>query len=212
MMKKDDILTIKIEDMGIDGEGIGRAENIPLFVKDAVIGDLVSVKIMKMKKNYGYARLMEILEPSEYRVAPRCEFHRACGGCQIQGLSYEKQLEFKERKVQNNLMRIGGFSEELLNEVMEPIMGMEEPYHYRNKAQFPVGKDKDGNIITGFYAGRTHNIIPNRNCLLGMPQNEKILDVVISFMEQYHIEPYDEKTHQGVVRLVRTRYEFTTGE
>ena len=139
MMKKDDILTIKIEDMGIDGEGIGRAENIPLFVKDAVIGDLVSVKIMKMKKNYGYARLMEILEPSEYRVAPRCEFHRACGGCQIQGLSYEKQLEFKERKVQNNLMRIGGFSEELLNEVMEPIMGMEEPYHYRNKAQFPVG-------------------------------------------------------------------------
>ena len=212
MMKKDDILTIKIEDMGIDGEGIGRAENIPLFVKDAVIGDLVSVKIMKMKKNYGYARLMEILEPSEYRVTPRCEFHRACGGCQIQGLSYEKQLEFKERKVRNNLMRIGGFSEELLNEVMEPIMGMEEPYHYRNKAQFPVGKDKEGNIITGFYAGRTHNIIPNRNCLLGMPQNEKILDVVISFMEQYHIEPYDEKTHQGVVRHVLTRYGFTTGE
>lgn len=212
MMKKDDILKVKIEDTGIDGEGIGKVDNIPLFVKDAVIGDVVSVKIMKMKKNYGYARLLEVLEPSPYRVSPRCEFHRACGGCQIQTLAYEQQLEFKNRKVMNNLKRIGGFSEELLQEIAEPIVGMDEPFYYRNKAQFPVGKDKDGNIITGFYAGRTHSIIPNRNCLLGMPQNEEILDTVISFMEKYHVAPYDEKTHQGVVRHILTRYGFTTGE
>lgn len=212
MMKKDDILKVKIEDMGINGEGIGKVDNIPLFVKDAVIGDVASVKIMKMKKNYGYARLLEVLEASPYRVPPRCEFHRACGGCQIQTLAYEQQLEFKNRKVKNNLKRIGGFSEELLQEISEPIVGMDEPFRYRNKAQFPVGKDKDGKIITGFYAGRTHNIIPNRDCLLGMPENKEILDVVISFMETYRVSPYDEKTHQGVVRHILTRYGFTTHE
>lgn len=133
-MKKNDVLTIRIEDMGVDGEGIGKVDNIPLFVKDALIGDVVSVKIMKMKKNYGYARLLEILEPSKDRVTPPCEFYRSCGGCQIQALSYEKQLEFKQRKIRNNLKRIGGFSEEMLEQVMEPIIGMDEPYHYRNKA------------------------------------------------------------------------------
>lgn len=212
MLKKNDVLTLKIEDMGVDGEGIGKVDNVPLFIKDALIGDVVSVKIMKMKKNYGYARLLEILEPSKDRVIPRCEFHKSCGGCQIQALSYEKQLEFKERKVRNNLIRIGGFSEDLLNRIMEPIIGMEEPYHYRNKAQFPVGKDREGRIVTGFYAGRTHDIIPNRNCLLGMPLNEKILDIVIGFMEEFGIEPYDEKNQSGVVRHVLTRYGRTTGE
>ena len=211
-MKKNDVLTIRIEDMGVDGEGIGKVDNIPLFVKDALIGDVVSVKIMKMKKNYGYARLLEILEPSKDRVTPPCEFHRSCGGCQIQALSYEKQLEFKRRKIRNNLKRIGGFSEEMLEQVMEPIIGMDEPYHYRNKAQFPVGRDREGRTVTGFYAGRTHTIIPNRNCLLGMPMNEKILETVLSFMEKYRIEPYDEKTNRGVVRHVLTRYGHTTKE
>ena len=211
-MKKNDVLTIRIEDMGVDGEGIGKVDNIPLFVKDALIGDVVSVKIMKMKKNYGYARLLEILEPSKDRVTPPCEFHRSCGGCQLQALSYEKQLEFKQRKIRNNLKRIGGFSEEMLEQVMEPIIGMDEPYHYRNKAQFPVGRDREGRTVTGFYAGRTHTIIPNRNCLLGMPMNEKILETVLSFMEKYRIEPYDEKTNRGVVRHVLTRYGHTTKE
>ena len=211
-MKKNDVLTIRIEDMGVDGEGIGKVDNIPLFVKDALIGDVVSVKIMKMKKNYGYARLLEILEPAKDRVTPPCEFHRSCGGCQIQALSYEKQLEFKQRKIRNNLRRIGGFSEEMLEQVMEPIIGMDEPYHYRNKAQFPVGRDREGRTVTGFYAGRTHTIIPNRNCLLGMPMNEKILETVLSFMEKYRIEPYDEKTNRGVVRHVLTRYGHTTKE
>ncbi len=116
-------------------------------------------------------------------MTPPCEFHRSCGGCQIQALSYEKQLEFKQRKIRNNLKRIGGFSEEMLEQVMEPIIGMDEPYHYRNKAQFPVGRDREGRTVTGFYAGRTHTIIPNRNCLLGMPMNEKkILETVLSFL------------------------------
>ena len=207
-MQKNDELILKIEDMGVDGAGIGKADGMTFFVKDAVIGDVVRAKVMKLKKTYGYARLMELLEASPDRVEPKCPYYRQCGGCQIQALSYEKQLEFKERKVRNNLERIGGFSEI----PMEPIVGMEESYHYRNKAQFPVGTDKDGHIVTGFYAGRTHTIIPNRDCALGLPVNREILDIVIDFMEKYHVSAYDEKTGKGLVRHVLIRCGFTSQE
>lgn len=207
-MQKNDELILKIEDMGVDGAGIGKADGMTFFVKDAVIGDVVRAKVMKLKKTYGYARLMELLEASPDRVEPKCPYYRQCGGCQIQALSYEKQLEFKERKVRNNLERIGGFSEI----PMEPIVGMEESYHYRNKAQFPVGTDKDGHIVTGFYAGRTHTIIPNRDCALGLPANREILDLVIDFMEKYHVSAYDEKTGKGLVRHVLIRCGFTSQE
>lgn len=207
-MQKNDELILKIEDMGVDGAGIGKADGMTFFVKDAVIGDVVRAKVMKLKKTYGYSRLMELLEASPDRVEPKCPYYRQCGGCQIQALSYEKQLEFKERKVRNNLERIGGFSEI----PMEPIVGMEEPYHYRNKAQFPVGTDKDGHIVTGFYAGRTHTIIPNRDCALGLPVNREILDLVIDFMEKYHVSAYDEKTGKGLVRHVLIRCGFTSKE
>lgn len=207
-MQKNDEMILKIEDMGVDGAGIGKADGMTFFVKDAVIGDVVRAKVMKLKKTYGYARLMELLEASPDRVEPKCPYYRQCGGCQIQALSYEKQLEFKERKVRNNLERIGGFSEI----PMEPIVGMEEPYHYRNKAQFPVGTDKDGHIVTGFYAGRTHTIIPNRDCALGLPVNREILDLVIDFMEKYHVSAYDEKTGKGLVRHVLIRCGFTSKE
>ena len=208
--KKNDLLTVTIEDMGHDGEGIGKVDGYTVFVKDAVIGDTVSAKIMKAKKNYGYARLMEILEPSADRVEPLCPYARQCGGCQIQALSYEKQLEYKENKIRNNLMRIGGFSSEELP--MEPIIGMDDPFHYRNKAQFPVGYDKEGNLITGFYAGRTHSIISNRRCYLGVEINEKILDIVLKHMEQYQVTAYDENTGKGLVRHVLIRYGFQSKE
>ena len=206
--RKNDMVTIRIEDCGIDGEGIGKADGFTVFVKDAVIGDTVRAKIMKAKKNYGYGRLMEVLEPSPYRVEPKCPYARQCGGCQIQALSYEQQLAFKEAKVRGHLERIGGFHEI----PMEPIIGMENPYHYRNKAQFPVGRGKDGRIITGFYAGRTHSIIENRDCALGVAVNREVLDRVIAYMEKYHVEPYDEMTGKGLVRHILIRYGFFTGE
>ena len=147
-MQKNETAIIKIEDIGVDGEGIGKVGGYTLFVKDAVIGDEVEVKVMKAKKNYGYARLMRIINPSQYRVEPKCPYARSCGGCQIQEMSYEKQLEFKEKKVRGNLERIGGFDAELLECIMEPIVGMENPFHYRNKAQFPFGTDKNGKPVT----------------------------------------------------------------
>ena len=206
--RKNDIVTLKIEDCGIDGEGIGKADGFTVFVKDAVIGDTVRAKIMKAKKNYGYGRLEEIITPSPDRVEPKCQFARQCGGCQLQALSYEKQLEFKTSKVRGHLERIGGFTDI----PMEKILGMDQPFHYRNKAQFPVGKSKDGRIITGFYAGRTHSIIENRDCALGVTQNKEVLDRVIAHMEKFNIQPYDENTGKGLVRHVLIRYGFFTDE
>ena len=208
ILKKDDILELTIEDMGVDGAGIGKYAGVTLFVKDALIGDVVRVKVMKMKKSYGYARLMEILSPSAFRVEPKCSQHKACGGCQIQALDYQKQLAFKESKVKNNLIRIGGFKDIKV----EPILGMENPYFYRNKAQFPIGRDKEGRLRAGFFAARTHSLIPIERCYLGVEINNEILRRILAVMEQFHIEPYDEKTHTGLVRHVLIRYGFTTKE
>ena len=206
--RKNDLVTLEIEDCGIDGEGIGKADGFTVFVKDAVIGDTVTAKIIKAKKNYGYGRLMEVLKPSPYRVEPKCEFARQCGGCQLQALSYDQQLVFKTNKVKGHLERIGGFTDI----PMEPIIGMDELFHYRNKAQFPVGRNKEGKIVTGFYAGRTHNIIENRDCALGVAENKEVLDRVIVHMEKYGIEPYNEATGKGLVRHVLIRYGYFTKE
>ena len=210
--KKNDLCTVTIEDMGTDGEGIGKIDGYTLFIKDAVIGDRVEAKIMKAKKNYAYARLEKVLSPSPFRIEAKCRFHRQCGGCQIQPLQYEKQLQFKHNKVRNNLIRIGGIKEELIDEIMEEPVGMETPFFYRNKAQFPFGKNKEGKTITGFYAGRTHSIIENTECALGVVENRDILEIILSYIEEYGVQPYEEVTHEGLLRHVLIRKGFATGQ
>ncbi len=321
-MKKDDRIILKIEDLSNEGLGVGKYDGITFFVKDTVIGDVVEAKVMKMKKTYGYARLMRLIEESPDRVEPPCPVTRQCGGCQIQAMRYQAQLAFKENKVRNNLRRIGGIE----NPPMEPIIGMDAfnvedavagekssagmeaigsakapagmeavgsarasagmevigsaraaagmeavesaraaagmeavgsakapagmeaigsakvatsmeavesaraaasleallgaraladgvtPLRYRNKAQFPIGRSRDGRLIAGFYAGRTHTIIECLDCLLGSKVNAWILDAVLKHMERYGIEPYDEKTGSGLVRHVMTRVGFRTGQ
>ena len=214
--RKEGLITVVIEDMGIDGAGIGKIDGFTFFVKDAVIGDTVEAKVMKVKKGYAYARLLNIVTPSTERTEPKCQYHKQCGGCQIQALNYKRQLLFKSDKVKNNLQRIGGFSFDFLESIMEPIIGMDTqgltPYHYRNKAQFPVGLDKNGEIVTGFYAGRTHVIIPNTECALGVEENKKILEAVIQYMKENKITPYNEITGKGIVRHILIRKGFATGE
>ena len=207
-MKKDDIIELKIEDLSSEGLGVGHSDGIALFVKDTVIGDTVEARVMKMKKTYGYAKAMRILEPSPDRIVPPCPVARQCGGCQIQAMSYSAQLHFKQNKVCSNLERIGGFT----NLPMEPVIGMDTPFRYRNKAQFPVGRARDGKIVAGFYAGHTHSIIACRDCLLGAEVNEKILQTVLNHMEKYRIEPYDEATGKGLIRHIMTRVGFATGQ
>ena len=213
-MQKNQLVTVEIEDMGAGGEGIGKVNGCALFIKDAIIGDVVEARIMKMKKNYGYAKLLNILTPSMARQNARCPEARRCGGCQIQEMAYEEQLAFKKAKVKNSLLRLGGVPEDLLDTVMEDIVGMEEPFRYRNKAQYPVGRDREGRLTAGFYAGRTHQIIslPEMDCALGAKENREILQVVLSFMEEYGIQPYDEETHSGLVRHILIRKGFRTGE
>ena len=206
--KKNDRIQVKIEDMGDTGEGIGKTDGFTWFVKDAVIGDEVEAKVMKTKKSYGYARLEKIVNASPNRVTPPCPVARQCGGCQLQAMDYEEQLKYKERKIYNNIKRIGGFDEV----PMLPVMGMEEPWRYRNKAQFPWGTDKDGKIITGFFAGRTHAIIENEDCLLGIEENREILKIIKNHLERYHIRPYDEASHSGLIRHTLIRKGFHTGE
>lgn len=210
--QKNDIVTVTIEDMGSEGEGIGRADGFALFVKDAVVGDVVEARIVKSKKNYAYARLEKVIEPSPYRVEPKCAYHRQCGGCQLQTLSYESQLQFKQEKIRSNLIRIGGFEPSFVEEHMEPMVGMEVPFFYRNKAQYPVGTDKQGNVITGFYAGRTHSIISNTDCCLGASENKEILEVILDYMKQKHVSAYDENTGKGLVRHILIRKGFSSGE
>ena len=211
-MKKNDLFSLKITDMGVDGEGIGKYDGMTFFVKDALIGDEIRARATKLKKHYGYARVEEIITPSPYRVEPQCPLHRRCGGCQIQALSYEEQLAFKENKVRSNLQRIGGFSKEELEQVCLPIVGMEHPFRYRNKAQFPVGLDKEGKLVTGFYAARTHAIIPVEDCLLGVEENKDVLMAVKEWMLLKQIPAYDETTGTGLVRHILIRYGFTTEE
>lgn len=210
--EKNDIVTVTIEDVGMEGEGIGKIDGFPLFIKDAVVGDTVEAKIIKSKKNYAYARVEKVVTPSPFRVEPPCRSHRQCGGCQIQALSYDRQLAFKQDKVRNNLLRIGGFSEAEVDRVMEPVVGMENPLRYRNKAQYPFGTDRQGNPITGFYAGRTHSIIPNTECYLGREENREILQVILDYMKEYHVNAYDEETGKGLIRHALIRTGFYTGE
>jgi 23S rRNA (uracil1939-C5)-methyltransferase len=190
-VKKNDEVKVLIEDMSESGEGIGHFDGLTLFVKDAVIGDLVLCGITKVKKTYCYARTIEILTPSAYRTEPVCPIYRPCGGCQLQALSYEKQLDFKTEKVAGCFKRIGGFeveveaiSDEKSKVLVKRTIGMEPPWNYRNKAQFPIGLDKSGNPTAGFYARRTHNVIPTKSCAIEFEGHEAILEAVLNYIKQ----------------------------
>ncbi len=210
MLKKNDECIIDITDLGNDGEGIGRADGYALFVKGAIPGDKIKALVIKAKKNYGFARIVEILSPSENRVTPECPLAGRCGGCQLQHMNYSAELEWKENKVMECLKRIGGFDKSEFD--FQHILGMDIPQHYRNKAQFPVGFDKNGRLITGFYAGHSHNIIPSSNCLIQDECTSIINNCVIEYMNQCHVPAYDEKTHTGVVRHIMIRNANATGE
>lgn len=207
-IKKNNDYEIVIEDLTMSGEGVGRIDGYALFVKDTIPGDVVIAKAIKLKKNYGYGRLIKVLTPSKDRVEAKCPVAKACGGCTLMAMNYEKQLEFKRKLIENNLTRIGG----LKDIEVPPVIGMDNPYRYRNKAQFPVGTDKEGNIVMGFYAGRTHSIIPNEDCLIGADVNAGILAVIKDYMLKNHIKPYDENSQTGLVRHILIRTGFTTGE
>ena len=212
MFSKNDEVDILIEDISNEGEGIGHVNGYALFVKDTLPGDYVHAKIIKVKKSYGFARLMDIIKPSEDRTEAVCENAVRCGGCQLQHYRYDRQLDYKQNKVKNALVRMGGFAADFIDSVMEPVIGMDNPDNYRNKAQFPVGKDKEGNTVIGFYAGRTHSIIDSRYCYIQSEVSNKVVSIIRSWIERYGISPYEETKHSGLIRHILVRNGFKTGE
>lgn len=206
-VEKNQTYTMSITDIGTNGEGIGRIDGYTVFVEGALPEEVIKVLIVKTKKHFGYGKLLEILEPSPHRVTPACPVAAKCGGCQLQHLSYEGQLAFKTKKVKDHLERIGGFS----GISVGYAKGMEEPWRYRNKAQFPVG-GKTVEPEIGFYAKRSHRIIDTPVCMLQNEVNDRIVKIIRAFLAEYEIPLYDETIHRGLVRHILTRIGRRTGE
>lgn len=234
-MKKNEIYEVTIKDMSSEGEGIGHINEteifqssptfkkssesvsnggLAVFVKDTVVGDVAKVRITKLKRNYAYGRLEELISPSPFRVKAPCPKARSCGGCTLMHISYAKQLEYKQNQVRNCLERIGGVKD--VESLMEPICGMERPYHYRNKMQLPVGVNKEGKVQIGFYARRTHSIIDLERCEIGHPVHTYLIQELRQWLQKWQGMTggflYDEEHHTGLVRHIVTRIGFTTGE
>ena len=211
-MNKNDIVRLTIEDMSLEGAGIGHTDGVTIFVKDAVVGDVCDVIITKVKKTYCFGALKEVVTAGPFRVTPACAIAKQCGGCQIMQVSYDKQLELKDSIVANNLVKIGGYDRAYVDSIREPIMGMSDPFRYRNKAQVPIGMDKDGNIIAGFYGARSHRIVPSTDCKICSKKSMDIVYAVIDYMKECGVSPYDEASGKGLIRHVLVREGKATGE
>ena len=198
---------MEITDIGNEGEGIGKIDGFTVFVKDALPSEKIKVRITKVNKSFAFGRLMEIIEPSKHRVEPKCPVYKRCGGCSLQHLSYDEQLKFKTKKVKDVLERIGGFENADVNDAI----GMENPFHYRNKAQFPVREGKNG-VEIGFYAPRSHNVIDIESCLIQHPLNDKIIRLIREFIREENVSVYNETTGKGLIRHIVTRIGYVTKE
>ena len=202
-IEKNQHYELTIIDMGSEGEGIGKIDDFTVFIPQTVTGDVAEVRIVKVKKSYGYGKLIRLITPSPFRVNPICEVSNTCGGCQLQHMDYGAQLAWKTKKVKDCLMRIGGLKD---IEVLDTL-GMDEPYHYRNKAQYPIRKI-DGKVQTGFFATRSHKLIPLETCYIQDPKKEIVMKAVLDFLDKYQISIYDEEKHLGLVRhlMIKTGY------
>lgn len=197
---------IDITGMGSEGEGIGRVEGFTVFIQGALINEKVKAKIIKLSKNYAVGKLLEVVTPSKDRREPICSIYKRCGGCQLQHMSYEGQLDFKRSRVKDALERIGG----LKNIEVKPVLGMGNHLRYRNKVQLPVGgKDKP---VIGFYSPRSHDIIDMDKCYIQNEAADRVVKLTRDWMERYKIKPYDEASHSGLIRHIMVRQAYRTGE
>ncbi|MBQ4482258.1 MAG: 23S rRNA (uracil(1939)-C(5))-methyltransferase RlmD [Lachnospiraceae bacterium] len=211
--RKNDILKeLEIGALSSDGSGIAKIDGYPVFIKDTLPGDVVSIKIIKVKKDLAFGKLISVEKNSPDRVLPKCDKARPCGGCTLQEFAYEKQLAYKDDKVYNCLLRIGGIPAKILDTAREEPVGMENPWRYRNKAQYPIGTDRNGRIVSGFFAGRTHSIIEAKECWLNPSEFSSILRTFLGFCEENRLKPYDEKSGNGNIRHLVIRKAFGTGE
>lgn len=204
-VKKNEIKKIEIIDLNHRGQGVAKIEGFTIFIDGGLPGDKGEAKIIDVKKNYAKGKMISITEPSKDRTVPKCPISGMCGGCQLQGLSYDAQLELKTNKVKNDLKRIGNIEDVTIHDTI----GMDEPFNYRNKAQFPVRKGKKG-VNIGFYERGSHDIVDTKSCIIQHSLNDKVLEIVKEYMNKYNITSYDEKSGKGIVRHVLTKTSFKT--
>lgn len=196
-----------IIDMGINGEGVAKIDNYPIFIKNGIKGETVKFLLIKKAKDFGIGKVVEIIKPSPYRVKPFCDVFNRCGGCELQHIQYEKQLEYKVDIVKNNFRKFGLDENKIVN-----IIGMDTPSLYRNKAQYPCGIDKNGKAISGFYAARSHNIIENEQCKIEHETSDKIVKYIMEYVRENKIEVYNEVNNTGYLRHIVIKVGFSTNE
>lgn len=198
---KDNLLEVKVKNISADGEGIGHIGSMLLYIPFGVPGDLLKVKIEKKSSNFAVAKIVEILEPSSLRVTPLCPIFPKCGGCQWQMISYEGQLRLKEQLLKDAFRKYADI-EDL---PVEPIVGMETPWHFRNKAQYPLKRVRDGKVLLGYYQKGTHRIIDLNSCPVQLEAFNPLVRGFKSLIEKEPITVYDEKTHKGKLRYLVLR-------
>ena len=206
-VQKNEYIDVLFEDLTHDGAGVAKVEGYPLFVPNGLPGEKAKIKVIKVNKGYGFGRLMEITEASPYRVEPECPIYKECGGCQLQHMSYEGQLKAKEKQVSDVLQRIG----KLENVKVHPVLGMENPWRYRNKAQVPIG-EHEGGLIGGFYQQRSHQIIDMKACIIQQEKNDEVVKGVKEICNINGVRAYDEQKHKGELRHIMARYGLKSGE
>lgn len=206
-MQKNEIYTVTIDDLTAEGSGVCHIDGMAVFVPDTAAGDEAEIKIVKVLKNYAFGIVQRLILPSADRMEPDCKYCRQCGGCTFRHISYEKELEIKAKIVKDAFERIGKLHPEFL-----PIIGGESRVRYRNKAQYPVASDKNGRLICGFYAKRSHRIVPIEDCLLQPESFKKAVDIIIGYAQEKRISAYDEETNTGILRHIYLREGYHTGE
>ena len=206
-VEKNQEYIVEIIDNGYEGEGIAKIENFTIFIPNSIKGEKVRILIVKVLKSHAFGKVLEIIKTSEYRKESDCETYKRCGGCDLRHIKYEETLRMKQNAVQSLVNKT------LENEVkVEETLGMENPYNYRNKAQYPVGLDKEGKPIIGVFANRTHEIIPIKECLIQNKKSENLAKFVLEFIKKNNISVYNEKTTKGLVRHIVTKIGIKTNE
>ncbi|HJV47420.1 MAG TPA: 23S rRNA (uracil(1939)-C(5))-methyltransferase RlmD [Bacillota bacterium] len=206
-VEKNQEIELHIDGLTHEGDGVGRYAGFTLFVPGALPGERVKAKVLKIKKSYGYAKLLEVLEVSPNRQEPPCPIYHRCGGCSLQHMSYEEQLRQKKIMVEENLRRIGKIEQVRILDTL----GMQDPWRYRNKAQVPFGEE-EGGLVGGFYAPRTHQIINMDACMIQHEKNDEIVNMVKEVAASLGIRAYNEETRRGLLRHVVAKVAFKTGE
>ena len=207
-MKKNELITIEITGMTSEGAGVGKYEGMAVLVAQTAVGDTIEARIIKIAKNYAVGKLSKVLFPSADRCEVDCPIFSLCGGCEFRHISYEAELRYKEQRVKDAISRIGGLSPTLVR----PILGAENPLRYRNKAQIPVGKNREGKPVMGFYANHSHRIVPMEDCLLQPVAFTEIQKIFFDWVRSGSNSIYDEETGKGCLRHLYLRCGEDSGE